>query len=289
MQAVRNYLEKTGEKALQVLIQSTHDLQWNLGPFGEQFGNFAFVFVGSSVQMEAAPPLEDEACSPLPNEPSVPVEWGLTMTESAQCLLFQRIKVQFDKTTCTLAPNTRKKYRMSQDELLKVRNIIVLFDQLFSHMQSRLSPEAAQSWMDDMKSGSKRDDDMQALVHLRPAHFAMSMLPSQQEVAKKDLHESELKKVADKEIQKKEVTLAQWNFFRGALARDQQKLDTVKSAPRMLRQKLHAKQVSHRARQAAEGEAACKGYQARGFKCSLSNLCHFHCSLFDLTRRPETS
>ena len=200
------------------------------------------------------------------------------MTESAQFLLFQRVKTQFDKTTCTLAPASRKKYRMSQDELLKVRNIFVLFGQLFPHMQTRLSPDVAQSWIDDMKSGSKRDDDMQALIHLRPPRFAMSMLPSQQEIAKKGLHESEQKKVSDKEAQKKEVTLAQWNFFRGALARDQLKIETVKAAPRMLKQKLHAKQVAQRARQSAEGEAACKGYQA-SFEIIPFN-CHFHLSLF---------
>ncbi len=259
---MRHYLEKTSAKAFEILVQSTHDLHWSLGPFGEQFGNFSFAFIGATVQMEAAPPMEDDACSPLPNEPSVTLDWSLTMTESAQCLLFTRVKTQFEKTTSTLAPNTRKKYRMTQDELLKLRNIVVAFDQIFPHMQSRLSPELAQAWVDDIKTSSKRDDDMQTLIHLRPARFAMSMLPSQQEIAKKDLDESEQQKVSDKEIQKKEVTLAQWNFFKGALARDQQKIETVKQAPRLLRQKLHAKQVAHRARQAAEGEAACKGYQA---------------------------
>ena len=35
-------------------------------------------------------------------------------------------------------------------------------------------------------------------------------------------------------------------------------------APRLVKQKLHAKQVAHNAKQAAEGESACRGYQDLG-------------------------
>ena len=137
----------------------------------------------------------------------------------------------------------------------------MLFVQLYPHLKTRVIEEAADAWWTDVGTSSQRDDDLQALMHLRPPRFALSMLQSEQEVAKKDLLECEQKKVSDKEVQRMEVTAAQWQYFKGALDRDQSKMATLKDAPRLVKQKLHAKQVAHRARQSTQGESACKGYQ----------------------------
>lgn len=258
---MKNFLEKTSPEAWEVLLASTHDLSWNYGCFGEVFGSYGFAFLGSSSQLEAAQPMEDDVGGPLPNEPSISIDWTLPMTPSSQELLFQRIRASFDKTTGTIPTAQKKKYRLSQDELMKLRNLCVLFDQVLGHLQSRLPPDELTAWKDDFRTSSKRDEDFNCILLARPPRFALSMLPSQQEAAKVDMREQEQKKLEDKETQQREVVQAQWQFFCGALKRDHSKLEVVNAAPRLVRQKLHAKQVLHRSQQAKEGERACKGYQ----------------------------
>ena len=255
-------MEKTSPKAFDVLLRSTHDNLWNQGPFGEIFGTYAFAFLGSVCPHESVSMVDaEELAAPLPNEPSVSIDWNLVMSEDAQLLFFQRVKTMFDRTTMNLPAHQRKKYRLNGEELLKVRNMVVLFVQVYPHLKTRVVEDTAAAWWTDVGSNSHRDEDLQSLIQLRPPRFALSMLQSEQEVAKKDLLETEQKKVSDKEVQRMEVTTAQWNFFKGALERDQSKMATLKDAPRLMKQKLHAKQVAHRARQASQGETACKGYQ----------------------------
>lgn len=255
-------------------MDSTHDLSWNFGPYGEGFGTYSFLFLGSQSQLEAAQPMDDDVSAPLPNEPciSIDIDWTLPMTASAQELLFSRIRSSFDKTTGTIPVGQKKKYRLTAEELLKLRNLCVLFDQVAGHLKSRLLPDQFLQWCNDMRTTSKRDEDFSCLIVARPPRFPLSMLPSQQEAAKVDMREVEQKKIEDKEAQQKEVLQAQWQFFCGALKRDHSKLEIVQAAPRLVRQKLHAKQVLHRSHQAKEGERACKGYQDRVHLSILQKL-----------------
>ena len=262
-QAVRNYLEKTSPKALEILVSSTHDLNWNSGPFGEGFGSNAFLFVNSSETLDSVGPCDDsEDPGPLPNEPFISLDWNLVLTEAGQEMLFTRVRNTFDKTTAMVPAIHKKKYRLSPDELLRVRNVIALFDQIQGHLASRISPSALEEWKVDVQSGSKRDEDLLAIFTTKPARFALSMLLSEQQKAKVDMEEAEQRKVETKEVQRQEVQAAQWSYFKGALQRDQERLLLVQAAPKLVKQKLHAKTVAHRARQAADGEAACKNYQA---------------------------
>lgn len=254
-------MEKTSPGAFNILLKSTHDICWAHGAFGESFGTYTHCFLGSCANFEAAPPHEDAMSGPLPNEPSITLNWALPLTESAQELLFSRIQLTFDRNTSMMPVTQRKKYRLSGDDLLRVRNLVCLFDQILPHIKARVGLDSAAQWLEDVRSGAQRDNDLTSLLHLRPSVFSMSMLPSEQEQAKRSLEEVELKKCEDKEAQRLEVTAAQWNFFKGALARDQSKLDVVQQAPRLVRQRLHAKQVAARSRLISDGESACKGYQ----------------------------
>ncbi|CAK9100925.1 Uncharacterized protein SCF082_LOCUS47204 [Durusdinium trenchii] len=260
-QAVKNYLEKTAAPAFGVLLKSTHDICWALGPFGESFGSYTHMFLGSCANLESSQPNEDEMPGPLQNEPSISLNWSLPLTEFGQELLFQRIVNMFERTTSMIAVPQKKRYRLSGDDLFRVRNMVCLFDQIYPHLGARIGLDAANKWLEDIRSGTHRDADLMSLLHMRPPIFAMSMLPSEQEQSKRSLEELEIKKCEDKESQKAEVTAAQWAFFKGALSRDQSKLDSVQQAPRNVRLRLHAKQVAHRSRLVAEGEAACRGYQ----------------------------
>lgn len=244
-------------------MASTHDVHWNAGPFGEGFGSNAFLFVNSTVNLESVGPGDDaEVPGPLPNEPFISWDWNLVLTEAGQEMLFTRVRNTFDKTTSMVPAAHKKKYRLSPEELLRVRNLVALFDQIQGHLASRISPSAFEEWKIDVQSGSKRDEDLLSIFTTKPARFALSMLLSEQQKAKVDMVEAEQRKVETKEMQRQEVQAAQWAYFKGALQRDQEKLLIVQAAPKLVKQKLHAKTVAHRARQAADGETACKAYQA---------------------------
>lgn len=236
---MRNFLEKTSAGAFDVLLASTHDMCWNAGPFGESFGSNSFLFIGSSVNLECVGPMDD-AESPLTNEPSITLDWSLVMTDGAQEMLFRRIRATFESTTAMIPANHKKKYRLSGDELLKLRNLMVLFQQMKGHLQTRMSPADLEIWVKELQNGPRRDEDLLAILGARPARFAMSMLPSQQVAAKAEMEDVEMKRVEAKEQERQEVTAAQWSYFKGALKRDQDKLAMVNAAPRLVKQKLHS-------------------------------------------------
>ena len=262
-QAVKNLFSRTSNAAFEVLLQSTHDIAWAFGPFGEVFGTYSFAFLGSSLPLESGSPMDDCIPSPLPNEPCVTIDWSLPMTDSAQVILFQRILAHWNRSTANFPVAMKKKYRLSAEEVQDLRHRIVLFDQLLPHIKTRMAPEKVDEWLAEVSSSSKRDADLQQLLTSRPPRFAMSMLLSEQESAKKDLLDTEQKRIEDKEAQQAEVDAAQWSFFKGALKRDHGKVEQAQAAPRLVRQKLHQKQVQQRAKLATEGEHACKGYQDR--------------------------
>ena len=280
---MRNFLEKTAAAAFDILLASTHDLCWNAGPFGESFGANSYLFLGSSVNLETVGPMDDSE-APLTNEPFITLDWSLVMTEGAQEMLFHRIRATFESTTAMIPANHKKKYRLSGEELVKLRNLMVLFQQMKGHLQTRMSPLDLEIWVKELQNGPRRDEDLLAILGARPARFAMSMLPSQQQKAKAEMEDVEVKRVEAKEQQRQEVTAAQWTYFKGALKRDQDKLAMVNAAPRLVKQKLHSKTVAHRARQASEGETACKAYQDRGSSLSGS----FHASTFIVHRFPPS-
>lgn len=83
-------------------------------------------------------PMDDDVPGPLPNEPSISVDWQLPMTTNGQELFFARVRATFDKCTATIPVGQKKKYRHSSEELLKIRNICCFFDQLSGHLQTRM-------------------------------------------------------------------------------------------------------------------------------------------------------
>lgn len=199
----------------------------------------------------------------MPNEPYVTLDWSLPMSEKGQIYFFNRVRSSFDRLTLTVSLAQKKRYRQSPEELMQTRNLVVLFSQIVDHMQTRLPPDEIAKWIKEVQCGPGRDEDLLHLIHMRPATFSLSMLLSRQNQARQDLHELELKKVEAVEIQRQEVTAAQWKFFQSALQSDQAIIDRARQAPKLVRQRLHAKQVAERAKLIQAAEKACASYQDR--------------------------
>ncbi|CAK9005910.1 Uncharacterized protein SCF082_LOCUS8794 [Durusdinium trenchii] len=232
-QAVRGLLEATSPAAFDVLTQSTHDAAWAQGPFGEAFVALPFIYLGSVGKLEKEIGGPNACLESMPNEPYVTLDWSLPMSEKGQIYFFNRVRSSFDRLTLTVSLAQKKRYRQSPEELMQTRNLVVLFSQIVDHMQTRLPPDEIAKWIKEVQCGPGRDEDLLHLIHMRPATFSLSMLLSRQNQARQDLHELELKKVEAVEIQRQEVTAAQWKFFQSALQSDQAIIDRARQAPKL--------------------------------------------------------
>ena len=181
------------------------------------------------------------------------------MNAEAQVLFFMRVKAQFDRATTGIPVNQKKKYRMSTEELMKVRNTCVLFQQCFHFLLTQAGADA-EAWRTAFIEGV--DEDWKVLLEARPSKMAMSMLVSVQDRARQQLLQKESCAMQDVEEQRQEVLKAEWTLFRKSLEKDQQTLQQAADAPRKVRCLQHAREVEHRNQQAADGLKAAKGYQA---------------------------
>ena len=72
-QGVRNWLDRCCQAAFNEVLQSTHDLAYNLGPFGEVFSYTNSCFLTSTIDSDGAAGGDQEG--PLPGEGYVEVVW----------------------------------------------------------------------------------------------------------------------------------------------------------------------------------------------------------------------
>eukprot|EP00435_Cladocopium_sp_Y103_P024807 s2323_g6.t1 len=149
------------------MVSSTHDLPYQMGPYGEAFCQLPFVFVGSTVKLEPLPMAIDpevQLC-PLPNESFVTLDWSLPLTEFAQELLWRRVRKTFDRATGMVPTNQKKRYRQSPEEFLRIRNMMALYGQLHDHLSGRLNEKEMQSCVSEVEQGEfDRDEDLVNLI-----------------------------------------------------------------------------------------------------------------------------
>ena len=244
------------------MLASTHDLPWNYGLFGEQFCVQPAMRLNSTVKLDAAQAQDAENLQqPLQNESYITLDWQLPLTPEGQCILFRRIRSTFDRATAMIPLNSKKKYRMGPEDLLRTRNMCALFSQILGHPRSRLDSHEIGQWMTEVTSGLGRDEDLMDLLQSKPPVFSLSMLASYRRKAQVDRDEAEMKRVEKVASQKQEVLAAQWSYFTSALEKDHALLEKVAAAPALVRQAIHVKGVAHRAKVIQEAESACVGYQ----------------------------
>ena len=159
------------------------------------------------------------------------VDWTLPMNGVAQQVFFQKVRALFSRATVGVALNAKKKYRLSSDELVKVRNLSVLFAQVWPHLQAHLPSIEATQWELGFVEGTAYDDDFYALLDSRPAKVPLSMLKSQKEAARKKEQEKQQLICSEVAEQRNAVQEAQWKFFCSALRQDQGKLLQVQVRP----------------------------------------------------------
>lgn len=210
------------------------------------------------------------------------VDWSLPMTAASQHLFFQKVRGKFARATVGIGAAQKKKYRLSPDELTRVRNVSVFFSQVWSFLSARIPEIEATQLRNLFIEGTSEDQDFLHLLDSRPSKFALSMLRSRTEESRKQ--EAEKQQMIHSEVaqQREAVTQAQWAWFCSALKADQSLLQVVNRVPAQVKAKLHAKVVQRRKEQAESGERATKGYQENVQSMCACSQAHVNIVVFIL-------
>ena len=183
------------------------------------------------------------------------------MNGHSQKLFFQKVRNMFARVTVGIPVANKKKYRLSPEELVKVRNLCCFVSQIWPFLSSRIPEIEATDKAKAFVEGTSEDMDFACFLESRPPKFALSMMKSYQEDVKKQEQEKQQVIFSEVAAQREAVVAAQWSFFKTALLSDQATLEKISQVPNYVKAKLHAKAVMRRKQQSDAGEKATRGYQ----------------------------
>ena len=103
------------------------------------------------------------------------------MSGLAQKILFRKVKSLFLRGTGNIPPAMKKKYRLPEERLKELRNIVCLFAQIHPHLETRLALADAKQWETEMSETALKDEDMKYIVEMCPKRFALINAPVLQE------------------------------------------------------------------------------------------------------------
>lgn len=244
---------------------SLRDMPFQFGPWGEVLAQYKFLFVGSVVNLNSSQATE---AHPAYDEPTVTVDWSLKLSAEAQANLFHRIRLHFDQSTCIVDDvKEKRKYRQSEEDLLMVRNVLALWDQIRDFCSPRLTSFTEMDRA--LRTNNHKDADLREIIEQRPFQFALSMLPCARAEALKQVKEQEQHATMEVDRQRLEVREARWKFFQTALAKDQAVLQQLKAAPAKLKALRHRKIMQWKHQEAEKGEKIVQNYMSTYLRCEL--------------------
>jgi hypothetical protein len=94
-----------------------------------------------------------------------------------------KYRAAFDSVTANIPIGSKKRYRYGNDELLVMRNICALWQQLRPFLETRASNINCSDYESNLINSTSRDDDMQHLITACSKSISASMLPSQKKEA----------------------------------------------------------------------------------------------------------
>lgn len=263
--AIKHWFECTSDEAHEQVQIALRDAAFQFGPFGEQLSMLKLLFLESQSGLT---PLSGCDLSPVNNEPTVTINWALPMDGPTQGILFLRIRKAFERATAIIdQPSDRKKYRMNEEDLMNLRNLVCLWTQIRCFCSTRTKEFEALD--QSIRLNNSKDHELQAILDARPSQFGISMLPCAQKEAVDTLRSEEEGRVMEVEKEHLAVRDARWSYFKNALLRDQEKLKMVQDAPSKLEALKHRKQIAFRLQQAKVGEKVIKSYGDKFFRCDL--------------------
>ena len=225
--AIKHWLEKTSERATEQVMISMRDAPFSFGPWGETFSILGWMFLDSTVDLLAVP---DCGLVPAVHEATIALDWSLPMTADSQTYLFTRVRMQFEKSTAIIEnPADRRRYRLCEEDLMSLRNLMCLWSQIRAFCSTRLGTFS--DFDHAITSGNSKDHELREILEQKPARFSLSMLPCAQKHALEEVRAAEEGATLEAETERLKVREARWQWFQAALARDQVLLRQVVAAP----------------------------------------------------------
>lgn len=160
---------------------------------GEVWTTLAFVFLDSKIR--PLQPNLDCDDKPLVDEPYLTIDWSLPLGAHGQYLLWEKYRNVWDSVTSTIPIASRKRYRYGQDELLVMRNMCALWQQLRPFLEARARNINCVEYELALMTSTSRDDDMQHLITVCPKNVSPSMLPSQKKEATKQVQDQQAQRL----------------------------------------------------------------------------------------------
>lgn len=258
--AIRHWLEGTSPEAWSLVAQTQHDLPFNLGCYGESFAGMASLFVGSKINSMS---VLDHEWQPMAGESWVSIDWTLPLGGHAQFLFFNRVLGDFQKETACVDFMNKKKYRKSEEQLLRLRNMFALWGQLRDHVAAQCGEAELAAKEKKLVSTDFLDDDLEEVLSRRPRTFSASMLASERASAQTRLQQQEEEACMEVESQRVQVRQAKWQFFVKALAQDHLAMKQVECAPQKVAMLQHKKDMAWRQEQSEVGQRAVSAFMDR--------------------------
>lgn len=264
MFAIKHWVECTCEGARQQVMVALRDSPFSYGPWGETLSMMKVLFL-KSVQTLTAIPQTSGGMVPLEGESTITLDWTLPMDDYCQGILFQRIRLNFQKATAIVEEvQDRRRYRMTEGDLVTLRNLVCLWGQVRSFLSTRMENFGALQTA--IENGNTSDPELGPVLEQRPHQFAASFLPTAQQAALETVKKQEEVVTLEAQKQRQELRDAKWKYFQAALSRDQAILATINAAPKRLEALRHRKQMAWKVDQSQQGERLVKAYMTRNMR-----------------------
>ena len=220
-------MEGTCTGAHSQVQKALKDAPFAFGPWGEQLSLMKGIFLESTVPQAVS---ENQAMTPLQNEATIPLDWSLSLSAKAQEMLFTRIRLHFERATAIVDEvSEKRRYRMCDDDIVALRNLLCLWTQVADFLSSRM--DGFEAFQEALRNGSTVDAEFHDVMLHRPSVFALSFLPRAQVAAMDEVKKHEEVVSMEAQRQRLEVREARWKYFASALERDQETLRQVQDAP----------------------------------------------------------
>ena len=198
---------------------------------------------------------------PLQDERSCHIDWNLPLREDGMKLLWSRMFSDYRRQTSIVADEKKRNYRPKEDKLYNLRNLAAFWSQVEPFAKANMEREEYESFLHDVMTSPRRDNELLELTTTRPSNFAVSMLASQRSVAKMKVENRMKEASMGLEAERLKLRSANYTFFKRGLEQDWVKLQTVKEAFRLIGNAQHRKRVMWQNAEATKGTRAIEWMQ----------------------------
>ena len=184
--SIKHWFEKTTDLSRNEVEIALRDAPFQYGPWGETLAHCSLLFKDSVSRAT-----DTGALVPGAAEDSIPIDWELPLDDVGQAILFRRIRLGFNQSTfLVLDVKDKRKYRMTAEEAVRIRNISALWAQVRTFCQSGGRLKQFEAFDNAVRSSGLKDAELQEIIDSSPSRFAVSMLSSAKAQALQDAHAS---------------------------------------------------------------------------------------------------